>query len=153
MVDFIISWASVSITIFWQSHIILRSTDFTVHPLKSVPPQLIMHLVSLFFTIFTTISTIIHALPAPTTPSSQHLSLHRLQSESHCGIINCPDGGPTGHAFCRTMGCDFCVVVAASPPGTTRYECDGIMMGRNRTVGEIGRAPKPTGLRDHVVKE
>ena len=78
---------------------------------------------SMLLTLFT-ISTFTLALPPPrssltlTTPQA-------FRSDLHCGAVACPGGGPEGHAFCQRLGCDYCVIVASSPP-TTQYECDGL---------------------------
>ena len=70
------------------------------------------------------------ALPAPPTSPAITL-LQALRSDFHCGMITCPGGNSVGHAFCENIGCDYCVIVASSPP-TTHYECDGL----RRTTGE-----------------
>lgn len=77
----------------------------------------------LLFTLFA-ISTFTLALPP--RPNSLTLTTPQaLSSDLHCGAVTCPGGGPEGHAFCRRLGCDYCLIVASSPP-TTRFECDGL---------------------------
>ena len=76
----------------------------------------------MLLTLFT-LSTFTLALPP--RPTSLHLTTPQaFRSESHCGAVACPGSGPEGDAFCERLGCDYCVIVVASPP-TTRYECDG----------------------------
>ena len=39
-------------------------------------------------------------------------------------MISCPNDGPSGHAFCQVLGCEFCMIVIVATH--TRYECDGM---------------------------
>ncbi len=66
-------------------------------------------------------------------------------------MVACPGGGPDGHAFCEQMGCDYCVIVASTPP-TTHFECDGLQRATeevsltsggkwNRSLAAAGRRP------------
>ena len=71
-----------------------------------------------------TMSICTFALPTQLTTPAITL-LQPLRSDLHCGMIACPGGNPEGHAFCETIGCDYCVMVVSSPP-TTHYECDGL---------------------------
>lgn len=89
--------------------------------------------------VVTTLTILTNALPTPITPSRGLLALLRLQSAGHCGAISCPDGGPSGHAFCEALGCDYCVAVPR-PPGGMAFECDGDWQaGRNLTVPTAGK--------------
>ena len=88
---------------------------------------------STLFILFT-ISTFTLALPPP--PNSLTLTIPQaLRSDLHCGAITCPGGGPEGHAFCESIGCDYCLLVASTPP-TTRFECDGLR-GATRGVSLV----------------
>jgi len=91
------------------------------------------------------------ALPAPFTPSTSGLSLLQLQSETHCGVISCPNGDQSGHAFCQALGCDYCLAVP-SPPAGIKFECDGLRGGRqnrssvarvNTRYGTVVKSVKP----------
>lgn len=89
------------------------------------------HLYASMLLPLSTMSISTFALPAP--PVSPPTTLPQaLRSDAHCGMIACPGGGPVGHAFCEAIGCDYCVMVASSPP-TTHYECDG---GLRRATGD-----------------
>ena len=91
-----------------------------------------MHLPSTLI-IFIITSIVVNALPAPSSPPHGLLALLRLKSDSHCGIFKCPNGGPSGHAFCQALGCDFCIIVVRSL-GAEDYECDGMFRhGTNLT--------------------
>ena len=108
----------------------------------------------MLLTLFT-ISTFTLALP----PSPKPLSLtipQALRSDLHCGALACPGGGPEGHAFCQRMGCDYCLIVATSPP-TTRYECDGLR-GATRGVslvngGKLNESVTPAVRQPDMVKD
>ena len=59
-------------------------------------------------------------------------------------MISCPNGGPSGHAYCEALGCDFCVAVVTMWADID-FTCDGI-----REVGRAGgqedrRAKNTTG--------
>lgn len=87
-----------------------------------------------------TLSAFTLALPAPPTSPALTL-LQALRADVHCGMVTCPGGGPDGHAFCERIGCDYCVVVASSPP-TTHYECDGL---RRALPGEVSSMSERKG--------
>ena len=78
-----------------------------------------------------TMSALLLARPsAPTSPVI--VTPHGLAADMHCGAFACP--GPDAHAFCRELGCDYCVVALTSVP-TTHYEGDREATGRVSLVG------------------
>lgn len=100
-----------------------------MYPLPAYASLLLL----LLLTLLTTTPASPLAPPAP--PATPAIPLPQgLRSDLHCGMIACPSGDADGHAFCQTVGCDHCVVVASSPP-TTHYECDGLRRG---TGGDDG---------------
>ena len=109
---------------------------------------------SILLTLYT-ISAPILAFPAP--PTSPAITFAQaLRADYHCGMIACPGGNSQGHAFCENIGCDYCVMVASSPP-TTHYECDGlrratggtalVSVGKwNESIAAARRDPKGVGF-------
>ena len=82
------------------------------------------HLYASILLTLSTVSVSVFALPAP--PTSPIITLPQaLRADLHCGMIACSGGDRDGHAFCESIGCDYCVMVASSPP-ITHYECDGL---------------------------
>ena len=124
--------------------------------LLSIISQATMHhlYASLLLTLYT-ISAPTLALPTP--PTSPAITFAQaLRADLHCGMIACPGGNSRGHAFCQNIGCDYCVIVASSPP-LTHYECDGlrrapaetslVSVGKwNGTIADARRYPNGVGI-------
>lgn len=92
--------------------------------------------------------------PTPSSSSTNHLLLPLLNSSSHCGMIACPNGELSGHAYCRAIGCDFCMAVVFTW-GSTEFECDGDLQGKGigRGRGRGHRVRVKAGGQEQVVKE
>ena len=114
-----------------SSSIAPGTTIWLTASLSTSSPGPKMH--RLYTSPFLTLSTLLAFVSGfPTPPTSPAITLlQAFRSDLHCGMIACPGGGPEGHAFCENIGCDYCVVVASTPP-TTHYECDGL----RRATGE-----------------
>ena len=50
-------------------------------------------------------------------------AIDSLSSVGVCGYIGCPSANSAGHAYCRSKGCDYCMVSLRQEHGP--FECDG----------------------------
>ncbi|KAL2054927.1 hypothetical protein ABVK25_004749 [Lepraria finkii] len=95
------------------------------------------------FLILSTISAVTLAIPAPTSPMPSFVSLLDSTPAGRCRPTPCNDDKPTSHAFCQSIGCEFCLQVG-SEPGNMHYECEGMPAGANGGI-EMGPDIEVTG--------